>query len=126
MALMGEIQGTSPNVSKDRVSRGVEINQVFNQKMEELFTDCIQSFSEQRVNTILANLSGFQNQVLPNQLAFEITVGQLVEGYKTPLKETAEIIKKILIKGIILLLGIFYSPSLYEMLKSNSKRNYQT
>ena len=97
--LMAEIEGSSSKVSRDRVSRGVEINQVYNHKMGGLFADCVRSSNEENVNITLANLSGFENQVLPNQLAFKITVGQLVESYKAPLRETADLIKDILIKG---------------------------
>ena len=95
---MAEIEGSSSKVSRDRVSRGVEINQVYN-LMGGLFADCVRSSNEENVNITLANLSGFENQVLPNQLAFKITVGQLVESYKAPLRETADLIKDILIKG---------------------------
>ena len=100
--LKADIEGMSLDVSVNMVNSGVAINKVIYRDIYSIINASVQDPTESDITIALANMAGYRCRILPNQLAIDLTVRDLTEKYKEPLKDATNKIKGILIAGIML------------------------
>ena len=94
--LEANIEGQSLHVSKVDLNAGATLNKAISDQVKSLQKTMSLTSDEKRIAFVLANLAGYRANWYPSQLALDITVNDIIEEYRVPIKISIEIIKKLI------------------------------
>ena len=91
------LEGNTIDVSVKSPTAGYEINKTLYGKIYDLLDAIDTEPVDDIISYALANLTGYQNNIFPHQLAFDISVKKIIEKYQKPVKRGVDIIKQIIL-----------------------------
>ena len=91
------LEGNAVDVSSSSPKAGYEINQTLYGGINDLLHAVESEPIDEVIAFALANLGGYQGNIFPHQLAFDITVKKMIEKYKKPIKDGVDIIRNIML-----------------------------
>ena len=94
------IEGASFKVSTKVMKAGALANQVIYGDIYCLIEEALKTPNKDQISLALANLSGYRNNLFPDQKTFDIAVRTLVDNYKDPLHDAVDKIKGILVDSV--------------------------
>ena len=95
--VVAALEGNNRDVSVSATNAGYEINKTLYGDVQDLLLTVDTEPVDDVISYALANLSGFQTNLFPHQLAFDISVKKIVEKYKKPVIDSVDIIKGIIL-----------------------------
>jgi len=95
--VVATLEGNNRDVSVSSTNAGYEINKTLYGEVQDLLWMVDTEPVDDVISYALANLSGYQTNLFPHQLAFDISVKKIVEKYKKPVIDAVEIIKSIML-----------------------------
>jgi dynamin GTPase len=95
--VVATLEGNAVDVSSSSPKAGYEINQTLYGGTNDLLHAVESEPIDEIIAFALANLGGYQGNIFPHQLAFDITVRKTIEKYKKPIKDVVGIIRNIMI-----------------------------
>ena len=98
--LQSQVEGRSLDVPLNHVGPGAAINRTIYGEVDEFIHQALRGPNGDEIMMALVNLSGYRNNLYPNQDAIDIAIRQLVENYRAPLYSSLEAIKTIFIHAI--------------------------
>ena len=98
--VVASLEGNTRDVSVSSTNAGYEINKTLYGEVQDLLCRVDTKPVDDVISYALANLSGFNTNIFPHQLAFDISVKKIVENYKKPVIDGVDIIKGIMLSCI--------------------------
>jgi len=98
--VVASLEGNTRDVSVSSTNAGYEINKTLYGEVQDLLCSVDTKPVDDVISYALANLSGFNTNIFPHQLAFDISVKKIVENYKKPVIDGVDIIKGIMLSCI--------------------------
>ena len=98
--VVASLEGNTRDVSVSSTNAGYEINKTLYGEVQDLLWSVDTQPVDEVISYALANLSGYQTNIFPHQLAFDISVKKIVENYKKPVIDGVDIIKGIILSSV--------------------------
>ena len=98
--VVASLEGNTRDVSVTSTNAGYEINKTLYGDVQDLLWTVDPKPVNDVISYALANLSGFNTNLFPHQLAFDISIKKIVDNYKEPIINGVDIIKGILLSCV--------------------------
>ena len=98
--VVASLDGNTRDVSVSSTNAGYEINKTLYGEVQDLLCKVDTKPVDDVISYALANLSGYNTNIFPHQLAFDISVKKIVENYKKPVIDGVDIIKGIMLSCV--------------------------
>ena len=98
--VVASLEGNTRDVSVTSTNAGYEINKTLYGEVQDLLWTVDTKPVNDVISYALANLSGFNTNLFPHQLAFDISIKKIVDNYKEPIINGVDIIKGILLSCV--------------------------
>ena len=95
--VVASLEGNTMDVAADSPQAGYEINKTLQGEIYSMLDSVEREPIDDIISYALVNLSGYHGGIFPHQLAFNISVKQIVEKYQAPVKHGVDMIKNILL-----------------------------
>ena len=98
--VVASLDGNTRDVSVSSTNAGYEINKTLYGEVQDLLCKVDTKPVDDVISYALANLSGYNTNIFPHQLAFDISVKKIVENYKKPVIDGVDVIKGIMLSCV--------------------------